>query len=57
VERSHRIRSRQERYHPGGGATNIDPIFVRLGSTARAHCVAGGAPGTALDALLDEAAT
>lgn len=53
VFHTHKVRSRQERYDPGGGGINVARVIDRLGGTARAHYLAGGATGTALDALLD----
>lgn len=53
VMHTHKVRSRQERYDPGGGGINVARVIARLGGTARAHYLAGGATGTALDALLD----
>jgi 6-phosphofructokinase 2 len=53
VMHTHKIRSRHERYDPGGGGINVARVVARLGGTARAHYLAGGATGKALDALLD----
>lgn len=53
VVHTHKVRSRQERYDPGGGGINVARVIARLGGTARAHYLAGGATGMALDALLD----
>lgn len=53
VFHTHKIRARQEHYDPGGGGINVARVIARLGGTARAHYLAGGATGTAFDALLD----
>ena len=53
VVHTQKVRSSQERYDPGGGGVNVARVIDRLGGTARALYVAGGATGTALDALLD----
>lgn len=53
VVHTHKVRAHQECYDPGGGGINVARVIARLGGTARAHYLAGGATGTALDALLD----
>lgn len=53
VFHTHKVRSHGERYEPGGGGINISRVISRLGGTARAYYLAGGATGEALDALLD----
>lgn len=53
VVHTQKVRSHQERYDPGGGGINVARVIARLGGTARAHYLAGGGTGTALDALLD----
>lgn len=53
VFHTHKVRSHCERYQPGGGGINVSRVIARLGGIARAHYLAGGATGDALDALLD----
>ena len=53
VFHTHKVRSHGERYEPGGGGINVSRVINRLGGTARAYYLAGGATGEALDALLD----
>jgi 6-phosphofructokinase 2 len=53
VFHTHKIRARQEHYDPGGGGINVARVIARLGGTARAHYLAGGATGATLDSLLD----
>ncbi|MBJ7439599.1 MAG: 1-phosphofructokinase family hexose kinase [Sphingopyxis sp.] len=53
VFHTHKVRSHGERYEPGGGGINVSRVISRLGGTARAYYLAGGATGAALDALLD----
>jgi len=54
VFHTHKIRSSNERYDPGGGGINVARVIARLGATARAHYLAGGPTGLALDSLLDQ---
>lgn len=53
VFHTHKVRSHGERYEPGGGGINVSRVINRLGGTARAYYLAGGATGEALDALLE----
>lgn len=53
VFHTHKIRSRDECYDPGGGGINISRVIARLGGTARAYYLSGGATGNTLDGLLD----
>lgn len=48
-----KIRARQENYDPGGGGINVARVIARLGGTARAYYLSGGATGGTLDNLLD----
>lgn len=50
---THKMRTRTERYDPGGGGINVARVFVRLGGNARCYYLSGGATGIALDGLLD----
>lgn len=49
----HKIRSREDRCDPGGGGINVARVISRLGGMVRAHYMAAGATGDALDGLLD----
>lgn len=53
IVHTRKIRARQEHYDPGGGGINVARVIARLGGTARAHYLAGGATGATLDSLLD----
>lgn len=50
---THKLRANEEHYGPGGGGLNVARVIARLGGTARAHYLAGGATGAALTGLLD----
>lgn len=47
-----KIRTTDERYHPGGGGINVSRVIDVLGGTAHALYLAGGATGAILDDLL-----
>jgi 6-phosphofructokinase 2 len=49
---THKMRTRNEHYDPGGGGINVARVFCRLGGAARCHYVSGGATGIALDGLV-----
>lgn len=53
VFHTHKMRTQQEHYDPGGGGINVARVFVRLGGNARSYYLSGGATGVALDGLLD----
>jgi len=53
VFHTHKMRTDQEHYDPGGGGINVARVFVRLGGNARCYYLSGGATGVALDGLLD----
>lgn len=53
VFHTHKIRTQREHYDPGGGGINVARVIARLGGTARAYYLAGGATGATLDDLLD----
>jgi 6-phosphofructokinase 2 len=53
VRPTHKIRTTNQRYDPGGGGINVARVIQRLGGTVRALYLAGGATGGVLDALLD----
>ncbi|WP_447953998.1 1-phosphofructokinase family hexose kinase [Sphingopyxis chilensis] len=48
----HKIRTTDERYHPGGGGINVARVVRELGGNALALYLAGGAPGNLLEDLL-----
>jgi 6-phosphofructokinase 2 len=50
-----KIRTTDERYHPGGGGINVARVIDELGGKARALYLAGGATGAILDDLLRSA--
>jgi 6-phosphofructokinase 2 len=54
VIHTHKMRTRNERYDPGGGGINVARVFCRLGGTVRCVYLAGGATGVALDGLVEE---
>jgi 6-phosphofructokinase 2 len=47
-----KIRTSDERYHPGGGGINVARVAAELGGEALAIYLAGGATGAILDDLL-----
>lgn len=53
VFHTHKMRTRNEHYDPGGGGINVARVFVRLGGQARCFYLSGGATGVALDGLVD----
>lgn len=54
VRPEHKVRTAKERYDPGGGGINVARVVRALGGDALAICLAGGATGPVLDALLAE---
>ena len=48
----HKIRTRGEEYHPGGGGLNVARVIRDLGGNALAVYLAGGATGIVLDELI-----
>jgi len=50
-----KIRTTDERYHPGGGGINVARVVRELGGSALALYLAGGAPGNLLEDLLTSA--
>lgn len=50
---THKIRTNNEKYDPGGGGINVARVVSRLGGDALACYLAGGATGAVLDSLLD----
>ncbi|TCM19559.1 6-phosphofructokinase 2 [Novosphingobium sp. PhB165] len=53
VRHTHKMRTDNEHYAPGGGGINVARVFVRLGGNARCYYLSGGAIGPALDGLID----
>jgi len=53
VRHTHKMRTDNEWYAPGGGGINVSRVFVRLGGNARSYYLSGGATGPALDGLID----
>jgi 6-phosphofructokinase 2 len=52
VQPLRKIRTSDERYHPGGGGINVARVIGELGGKAHALYLAGGATGAILDDLL-----
>lgn len=55
VHPTHKIRTRGDQYHPGGGGINVARVIRELGGPATAVYLAGGATGAILDGLMAEA--
>ena len=53
MRHTHKMRTANEWYAPGGGGINVARVFVRLGGNARCFYLSGGATGPALDGLID----
>lgn len=53
VFHTHKMRTRNEHYEPGGGGINVARVFTRLGGTAQCLYLSGGATGVALDGLIE----
>lgn len=51
---THKIRTRNERYEPGGGGINVARVFCRLGGKVECLYLSGGGTGAAFDGLLDD---
>ena len=49
----HKVRTCDERYHPGGGGLNVARVIRELGAEALAIYLAGGMTGRALDEMVD----
>lgn len=52
VRPTHKIRTSNEEYEPGGGGVNVARVIIELGGSAKLICPAGGFPGRMLDELL-----
>lgn len=55
VEHTHKVRTTNERFDPGGGGINVARVLSRLGSEVEALYLAGGVTGSVLGGLLDRA--
>lgn len=53
MRHTHKMRTDNEWYAPGGGGINVARVFARLGGHARCYYLSGGATGPALDGLID----
>jgi 6-phosphofructokinase 2 len=53
VRHTVKVRTRAERFDPGGGGINVARVLERLGTPAEAICLAGGATGPLLGSLLE----
>lgn len=53
VQHTHKIRTANERYDPGGGGINVARVLARLGGDTEAVYFAGGVTGPVLSGLLD----
>lgn len=53
VQPTHKVRTTNMRYDPGGGGVNAARVIQRMGGSVRAIYLAGGATGGVLDSLLD----
>ncbi|RCL01891.1 MAG: 6-phosphofructokinase 2 [Candidatus Tokpelaia sp. JSC188] len=54
VHPTHKIRTMEESFHPGGGGINVARVIKRLGSNVTAVYARGGIIGTVLDHLLEK---
>jgi 6-phosphofructokinase 2 len=54
MRHTHKMRTTNEKYAPGGGGINVARVFQRLGGEVRSFYLAGGPTGPALDGLLAE---
>lgn len=54
MRHTHKMRTDNEWYAPGGGGINVARVISRLGGPARCFYLSGGATGPALDGLIDQ---
>ncbi|UXN02343.1 MULTISPECIES: 1-phosphofructokinase family hexose kinase [unclassified Bartonella] len=52
VQPTHKVRTRDESFHPGGGGINVARVIHRLGGSVKALYARGGVMGSVLDQLL-----
>lgn len=57
VRPTHKVRTRSERFDPGGGGINVARVLARLGSDVQALYLAGGVTGPVLAGLLARTGT
>jgi 6-phosphofructokinase 2 len=55
VQPTHKVRTVNERFDPGGGGINVARVLARLGADVEAVYLAGGVTGPVLGGLLDRA--
>ena len=55
VRPTHKVRTSNETYDPGGGGVNVARVISELGGEAEVICPAGGFSGGLLDELLGQA--
>lgn len=53
MRHTHKMRTDNEWYAPGGGGINVARVLTRLGTPSRCFYTSGGATGPALDGLID----
>lgn len=53
VQHTHKVRTINDRYDPGGGGINVARVLTRLGADCEALYLAGGVTGPMLTGLLD----
>jgi 6-phosphofructokinase 2 len=53
VFHTHKMRTRGERYDPGGGGINVARVICRLGGEVRCLYLSGGATGVAFEGLVE----
>ncbi len=53
VRTSHKVRTRNETYDPGGGGINVARVITELGGDVEVLCLAGGVSGSLLEELLE----
>lgn len=54
MRHTHKMRTDNEWYAPGGGGINVARVISRLGGTVRCYYLSGGATGPALDGLIEQ---
>lgn len=54
VRHTHKIRTSNERYDPGGGGINVARVLTRFGDPVTACYLSGGVTGALLDRLIDQ---
>lgn len=54
VQPTHKVRTKDQKYYPGGGAINVARVICELGGTPSLAFLSGGITGPVFDALLDK---